>query len=175
MASGRQEIKHTCMGYRRIVWSKKGSRLEWSWLDNILQQNGATADRHFLETVPGGKFIPGRNAWLMRPAPLCQSAFGVPQDLGVESYAVLQQQESAWDIILRLLPDTAQPKMRGHSAQPQGKGMHIHRKIHVCACVQTCGQILIVAPIVSTTAVKLCMRHASQTRSDVSNAGEFPQ
>jgi hypothetical protein len=37
-----------------LVWvtdglynQKKGSRLEQSWLDNILKQNGVTADRHF--------------------------------------------------------------------------------------------------------------------------------
>ncbi len=84
-----------------LVWvtdglynQKKGSRLEQSWLDNILKQNGVTADRHFQGMVPGGKFIPSRNAWLMRRAPLCQSAFGVPQDPGVESYVVMQQQES---------------------------------------------------------------------------------
>jgi hypothetical protein len=68
---------------------KKGGRLKQSRLGNILQQNGVTVDRHFWETVPGGWFIPGRNVWLMRLAPLCQSALGVPRDPGVESYVVL--------------------------------------------------------------------------------------
>ncbi len=53
--------------------------------------------------------------------------------------------------------------------------MQIHRKIHVRACVQTYGHVLIVAPMVPTTAVKLHMQHASQTRSDVGNDGGFPQ
>ena len=42
------------------------------------------------------------------------------------------------------------------------------------ACAQTYGQTLIVAPIAPTTAVKLCMGHASQTRSDIGNDGGFP-
>jgi hypothetical protein len=48
-------------------------------------------------------------------------------------------------------------------------------KIYIRACVWSYGQILTVAPIIHTTAVKLHMQHASQTRSDFGNDGGFLQ
>jgi hypothetical protein len=48
---------------------------------------------------------------------------------GVESYVVLQQQESNGTILERPPQDKAQRNMRRHSAEPQGNKKHIYRKL----------------------------------------------
>jgi hypothetical protein len=65
------------------------------WLENILQQNGSTFNSHVLGEDYISQFISGRNAWTVCPAPFSLSVVGVLYDSGVESYLVLQQQESA--------------------------------------------------------------------------------
>ena len=91
MAHGRHEVKHTNMGHGRFIRQEKGSRLMWSRMGYILQQNMATSDRHILGEITIGEFIPGRNAWTMFPTPPCQRAFRILSDSGVGSYLVLQQ------------------------------------------------------------------------------------
>jgi hypothetical protein len=77
MAGGRHEVKHTHMGHRLIVQLEEGSRFMRGWLDNILHQNRTTANSHVLREIYIGQFISGRNARLVRSAPLCQSAVRV--------------------------------------------------------------------------------------------------
>ena len=73
----KHNLSHPHMGHRRIVRMEKDSRFMRSRLDNILQQNRTTVDRHILGEEPRGEFISGRNARPVRPTHLCQSAFRV--------------------------------------------------------------------------------------------------
>jgi hypothetical protein len=58
---------------RDLTWLVEGMTSNTLvWVTDILQQNRATVDRHFWGKIPSGKFIFGRNAWLMRPSPICQ-------------------------------------------------------------------------------------------------------
>jgi hypothetical protein len=87
-----QQTKHN------LTWL--ASRFMRSRLDNILQQNRTTADRHILGEIPSGEFISGRNA---RPAPYtslserCQSS--IKSRSGKLPWAATTKQKSARAIL----------------------------------------------------------------------------
>jgi hypothetical protein len=137
-----------------------------SGMDCILQGHRTANHRILLGTIHHSQLVLSRDAWSVRTSSTSKSNCRALQYQQMDSYYVLQQQESIAIVLSPQRTDTPECKVYQYPQKLQGNKTDVPRRFQIRPRVQTHGPTSLVVTTQPHTTAQLCLRHTRQTSSN---------